>query len=113
MTTTALVSAGVFLGTRELGIADQYASVGSFLVALVSLAVSIRALTRGVARHPADENPPRAAAWRAFILNLLNRTVVNEPHAPVYIDSPSPPPRRGNKPRGRRGAPRSSRKKRQ
>ncbi|WP_433788966.1 hypothetical protein [Actinoplanes sp. CA-252034] len=60
----AFVLAGLFFGSRDsLGDADQYASVGSFLLALVTLGVTaVVALRR---REP--EDPPAAAGSRITI----------------------------------------------
>jgi hypothetical protein len=56
----AFVLAGVFFGTRDsLGDADQFASIGSFLLALVTLgATAVMALRR----RAADETPPASGS---------------------------------------------------
>ena len=75
----AFVLAGVFFATREsLGAADQYASVGSFLLALATLGATalIAARKRGPASTPDPPEPvsppkPTEAAGSRFRIGTI------------------------------------------
>jgi len=100
----AFVLAGVFFATRQsLGEADQYASVGSFLLALATLGGT--AIVAARRRGPASPPEPGAAGSRFRIGTIKDvgqltvgdhsTTHVTNYHADDGAEKPRRSPRRG------------------
>jgi hypothetical protein len=78
--TAVFVAAGVFFISRGLNDADKYASIASFLLALVALGASAVAGVRRAADRPAEKNVVRKIKKAGQVFVGDHTTVHNEEH---------------------------------
>jgi hypothetical protein len=81
-----LVAAGVFFATQELSVADQYASVASFFLALVVAGASTVGRLRAGRSRTGDAGGTRPASrWRGARVAFGNDQVNQGDHATTYF----------------------------
>ncbi|MCI4063300.1 hypothetical protein MRQ36_12240 [Micromonospora sp. R77] len=97
-----LVGALVFLASRELGAADEYAGVGSFVIAFIGLGLSLWTMRRAPAPDrtgtrndalpggPGADLAPTAVAGGLMIGTMHNEgsNVILQPQQEVHVEGP-------------------------
>lgn len=76
-----LVGCGIFLALQDLGTATNWASVGSFFLALLTGIGSVLSLVSAKSKQESSGQ----ASGRSWILNLFNQVVMNGDHNRVDI----------------------------
>jgi len=83
-----LVGCGVFFALQNLGHADQYASVASFFLALLTAIGSAVALARSKPPEQSTEGSQQSRPRRGWVLNFFgwNRVVIHGNRSVVNIN---------------------------
>jgi hypothetical protein len=98
----ALVGCGIFLALQDLGTATDWASIGSFFLALIT---GIGAAL-SFARSKPEEASPAEERGRGTVFNVGNQIVVSGDHSHVTATFGEPPSKAGTR---RKNKPRASR----
>jgi hypothetical protein len=90
-----LIGCGIFFSLQDLGTANDYATIASFFLALVTATGSALAFTRSKSEQKsADRSGQDQLRGRSTIINMGNDMVINGDHSHVQATFEVPPSRK-------------------